>query len=189
MADYLSLTQSQRVTIKLLSFFSGFIVLLLIFSMGINIYIIKQKDVIIQIPPVRISQNIAISSSLPNDDYFKTWALWLEPLVATFTPESIDENHQVLKSLLHPKRYDDISHELDKLSQDVKRNRVKEYFTANRKKTTLRVNQNFAEYTLVGSAERYVGGSNKEVRVKYTIKLYNEQGHFYIVGIQKEMQK
>lgn len=186
MGDYIALTQSQRVTITLLWRFVIFMIVLLIGSISFNVYLINNKDVYIEIPPVKINQNIEISSTKPSEEYFRIWAIWLEPFLTSFTPESIKDNHEILKGMLHPKRYDDISYELDKLRDDAIQNRVKEYFTPSKKKSSIRVNKNFAEYTLVGSAERYVGGLNKEVKYKYTIRMYNDNGHFYIVGIKRE---
>lgn len=156
---------------------------------GLMFVILNAKDVTIELPPVPITESMMINSSHPSDGFFKTWGDWITPLLTNISPDTIDANFNILKKMLYPARYAEISLQLDKLEKDCVSNRVREVYWPTPSKTTIKVTGPYAEYTMIGDAQRYIGAVKQDYKYKYTIKMYIQNMHFYIIGFHKEILK
>ncbi len=169
--------------------FTLILAVLNVFLLILTAYSFTKQKIIIQLPPVRLTESIAISSNEVSQSFFKIWGRFFISTLGNYTPESIDDNVYIIASSAFPESAVQIKADMDELAKHVKENRIKQSFYPNWKEAGLEIRANYARMTVPGEAVREIGTSREDYEIEYELKMAVIDGHMYLTEISKKIEK
>lgn len=157
-----------------------------VLMMCLVVYAISTRKTVIELPPMPIEDTLVYSSSEVSESAFDMWSRFFIAYAANYAPENIEDNHHVLLKRAHPEYYAPISSNLSELEEHVKKNRIRQFFHPNWKKTSIEIRKNFALVIIEGKATREIGSKRNELTMIYKMKLAAEDGRMYLIELSKE---